>query len=123
MNDTPLILIVDDDTSVRKSLDRYLRANGDMVLVHAAAEECLADPQTRDAACLVIDLRLKGTSGLDLLDQLRAEGLAAPAIFITADDVTNKDLRRMEAFGAALFRKPFDTGQLREAILAAMGRS
>jgi len=123
MNHTPLILIVDDDISVRKSLDRYLRANGDTVLAHAAAEECLADLRARDAACLVIDLRLKGTSGLDLLDQLRREGVAAPAIFITADDITDKDRRRMEAFHAKLFRKPFDTGTLREAILAAIHTS
>lgn len=111
------VLIVDDDASVRKGLRRLVRAAGYEVEVFAAANEFLArESEPPLPACLVVDVRMPGMSGLELVDVIAGTARALPVVFITgyADD----DVRaRAEACGAvAILDKPIADTVLLEAI-------
>jgi FixJ family two-component response regulator len=115
----PVIAIVDDDRSVRRSLHRLLGSAGYTVASFASAAEFLdALPRTQ-TACLVLDVHLDGMSGFDLQDRLVADGARVPIIFITAhDDAPTRE--RIERSGAAgHLWKPLDG----EALLDAVGRA
>ena len=79
----PLILLVEDDASVRKALTFALRIDGYRLEVHESAETLLRQATIPAPACLVLDLNLPGASGLDALAVLRGRGLDCPAILIT----------------------------------------
>ena len=80
----PLISIVDDDESVRESLDGLLRSAGFAVKVFASAEEFLNSDHLRDIDCLLLDVRLPGMNGIELQRHLVANHCEIPVIFITA---------------------------------------
>src|SRR3974377_2285122 len=80
----PLISVVDDDSSVRKSLNRLIRSARLEVTAFASAEEFLDSNHSRKADCLILDVRLPGMSGIELHRQLMARSCKVPAIFITA---------------------------------------
>ena len=69
------ILVIEDDDSMRTSIVRLLRAAGMTCAEYVSAEEALADPASKDAACVISDMKLPGKSGLDLLAQLRARNV------------------------------------------------
>lgn len=81
---TPLISVVDDDESVRESMEGLLRSVGFAVRVFASAEEFMNSRYFRDTACLVLDVRMPGMSGPELQGKLAAVGSEIPVIFITA---------------------------------------
>ena len=111
MNAPPVIAIVDDDPSVRRSLLRVLTSAGYEAVAFASARELLAWLSVGRAACLVLDIHLDGTSGFEL-----QERLAVPVIFITAhNDATTR--ARIEKSGAAAhLMKPFDAKTVLDAI-------
>ena len=114
MSDARVIAIVDDDASVRRSLERLVRSAGYTVETFASASEYLDWLSRGQAACLVLDVHMNGMSGFDL-----QERLAVPIIFITAhDDAVTRD-RITKSGAAGHLRKPFD-GQ---AVLDAIGRA
>lgn len=119
MNDipaaTPIIAIVDDDASVRRSLLRVVRSAGYKAEIFGSAREFLAWLPRNRAACLVLDVQMSEMSGFDL-----QERLAVPIIFITAhDDVPT--LERIATSGAAgHLRKPFDAPTVLRAIRQAV---
>jgi two-component system, LuxR family, response regulator FixJ len=118
------VLIVDDDASVRKSLRRLVQAAGYDVELFAEAREYLArESEPTLPACLVVDVRMPGMSGLELVDLIAGTTRALPVVFITgyADD----DVRaRAEASGAvALLDKPVADTVLLEAIERGLERS
>lgn len=80
----PLISLVDDDISVRKSLERLIRSARMEVRVFASAEEFLNSNHSRKADCLILDVRMPGMSGIELHRHLLASGYNVPVIFITA---------------------------------------
>lgn len=80
----PRVLLVEDDSAVRRSLQLILQARGYDVRAFSSGALALADPSAIEAACLVTDYRMAGMSGLDLLRGLRAVGWRRPAILITA---------------------------------------
>ncbi|MFT3966932.1 MAG: response regulator [Sphingobium sp.] len=80
----PRVLLVEDDSAVRRSIQLILQAHGYDVRAFASGARALADPYAMEAACLVTDYRMAGMSGLDLLRGLRAVGWRRPAILITA---------------------------------------
>src|SRR5215813_11988400 len=80
----PIISIVDDDISIRKSLDRLIRSAGLEVLVFASAEEFLKSVHPRKADCLILDVQLPGMSGIELLNHMNVHKYEVPVIFITA---------------------------------------
>jgi FixJ family two-component response regulator len=84
MAKVPLISIVDDDESVRESLDGLFRSVGFAVKVFASAEEFLSSNHLRDINCLLLDVRLPGMNGIELHRQLVANHCEIPVVFITA---------------------------------------
>jgi FixJ family two-component response regulator len=116
------VFVVDDDASVRKALKRLLSANGYQVLTFDCAEAFLHSDYIRDKACLVLDIRLPGISGLDLYERLVSAEITNPVIFMTAHDSPQWLAGAAEAGAAAYLRKPFDQQLLLDAIHLACGR-
>jgi FixJ family two-component response regulator len=111
-----LVAIVDDDASMRKSIERLLQAKGYATLAFASAEALLRSGAAGEAFGLVLDIHLGGMSGIELRRRLAAAGSTIPVVFITAYD---DDKIRDEALAAGCvdyFRKPFDTNLLIAAL-------
>ena len=117
----PLAAVVDDDISVRESLQSLIRSVGLDVRVFASAEEFLDAVHTRKADFLILDVRLPGMSGIELHHQLMARSCNVPAVFVTAhgyDDHTRAQTR--SAWTVACLTKPFSEDELFEAVQAAL---
>jgi FixJ family two-component response regulator len=118
---TPLIAVVDDDISVRESLESLIRSTGLDVAVFASAEEFLTSNHPRKPDCLILDVRLPGMSGIELHHHLMARGCKVPAAFITAH--ASDDRARSEAVSdwtVAYLNKPFSEDELLDAVNAAL---
>ena len=117
----PLVSVVDDDISVRRSLDRLMRSAGHEVNVFASAEEFLNSTHPRKADCLILDIRLPGISGIDLHRHLLARSYNVPVIFITAHG-SDEDARSEAAsdWTVAYLIKPLDGDDLLDAVDAAL---
>ena len=117
------VLIVDDDASVRRALGRLIRAAGYDVEVFAGAADYLArDPPARPA-CLVLDIRLPGMTGIELQRALEGTALALPIVFITGhgDDAVRD--QTLAAGAVDVLYKPVDDHVLLAAIERALWRS
>ena len=116
--DAPIIAIVDDDASVRRSLARVLRAAGFATETFTSAREFLVWLPDAQAACLVLDVHLDGMSGFELQKRL-----AVPVLFITAHDdpVTRARLETSGAIGHLW--KPFDEDALLRAVRQVVSRA
>jgi FixJ family two-component response regulator len=118
----PTIAVVDDDLSIRRSLERLLRSAGYRVTTFASAREFLERLASDRPDCAVLDVRMPGQSGLDLHGKLAAAGRDIPAIFITGDaDFPTAD-RAMKAGPADFLSKPFDAHVLLSAIERAVAQ-
>ena len=123
MSGAPVIAIVDDDDALRSSLDDLIRSIGFQTQNFPSAEAFLSSNQARDTACLILDVRMPGMSGLDLQHQIVAANWQTPIIFVTshADDLARA--RALEAGAVAFLYKPFHEEELLKAIDAALKRS
>lgn len=112
----PLIAIVDDDASVRKALERLLKAAGFEATSFASALEFLQGGLAKAPECLVLDIHLGGMNGFELYEQLVTRGSTVPVIFITAHDdaPTREHARQIGSSG--YLRKPFEQHALLGAI-------
>jgi len=111
-----MIGIVDDDYSVRRALQRLLRAMGFEVAGYASAEEFLVAARLREFDCLLLDIQLRGMSGLELYAALQRLEYPAPVIFISATaDAASAVTAQTEGRGLFLC-KPVDADQLGEAL-------
>ena len=111
------LVVVDDDADVRRALRRLLRSMGHEVRLFASAEDYEACPAAAD--CLIVDLRLPGLNGLELLERLRLRGSSIPIVFITGDGLPSPgDV--MAHTGTPSLAKPFDDDDLIAAIRRAM---
>jgi two-component system, LuxR family, response regulator FixJ len=117
-----VVAVIDDDASVRGALLRLLRIAGFDVPLFATAEEYLAFPDQEDVDCLLIDVRLPGMGGLELLEQLRGEN-SKPALMITAHEDQHARKRALAAGAVDFFRKPCDNRQLLAAVYQALSVS
>ena len=108
-----LVFIVEDDEEVRVSTRALLEASGYAVREFASAEDVLSSGDVSQAGCIVLDQTLPGMSGLDLIRQLRADGLQTPAIMVSGN---GKQLLQAaaEAGVAAVLRKPLSAEALEE---------
>ena len=116
-----LVSVVDDDISVRRSLDRLIRSARLDVSVFVSAEEFLASDPPRKVDCLILDVCLPGMSGVELHRHLLASRCNVPAIFITGNGFD--DRTRSEAasdWTVAYFKKPFGGDELLEAVYTAL---
>jgi FixJ family two-component response regulator len=117
----PLVAVVDDDISVRESLESLIRSTGLEARVFASAEEFLDPPSSREPDCLVLDVRLPGMSGIELHRCLVARNYKVPVIFITAH--ASDDRARSQAasdWTVAYLTKPFSEDELLDAVSAAL---
>jgi len=117
----PLVSVVDDDISVRRSLDRLIRSARLDISVFASAEEFLDSEHPRKVDCLILDVCLPGMSGVELHHRLLASRCNVPVIFITGNGFD--DRLRSEAasdWTVAYFRKPFGGDELLDAVHTAL---
>ena len=116
----PEILVVEDNSAVRRSLQLLLVARGYQVRAHASSSQALADPAARSAACLVADLMMDEVDGITLLETLKGQGWAGPAILITGDAESERAQRAAEVGYATILQKPFVDALLIEAVAKAV---
>ena len=108
--------VVDDDESLLRAVARLLSAAGMQAITYASAEEFRADVQHPPFDCLVLDVQLPGMSGLELRDQLAAEGIATPVLFMTAHDDPRTRETAMAGRCAGFFSKTEAGSRLIDAI-------
>lgn len=123
MSGSSLISIVDDDGSLRNSLNNLLRSLGLRTESFASAEEFLSSDQLKDTACLILDVRMPGMNGLDLQRHLLAANFPLPIVFITSHGDDEARTRALEAGAVAFLYKPCREETLMEAINSALLRS
>ena len=117
----PLISVVDDDVSVREALQSLLRSVGFTVKVFASAEEFLKSDYLRDTACLILDVRMPGMSGIELQRHLVASHSEVPVIFITAHGSEQGARSRALSDGAIDYlTKPFSEDAFLNAVHKAL---
>jgi FixJ family two-component response regulator len=118
----PTVFIVDDDGAVRRSLERLIRSVGLEVETFASAQDFLRREAPEGPACLVLDVRMPGLSGLDLQKELAAAGLAVPIIFMTGHGTVPMSVRAMKAGAVDFLEKPVDEQVLLDAVHQALDR-
>ena len=117
----PLAAVVDDDISVRESLEGLIRSAGLDVRVFASAEEFLNSAHPRKADCLILDVRLPGMSGIDLHRELMARSCKVPAIFITAHGYDDRTRSQTHSdWTVTCLTKPFSEDELFDAVQLAL---
>jgi FixJ family two-component response regulator len=117
-----IVFIVDDDLSVRRSTDRLIRSAGLKVQTFTSAREFLASPRPEGPACLVLDVRMPGLSGMELQRELAQSGIHIPIVFITGHGDIPMSVRAMKAGAVEFLTKPFRSRSLLEAVRAAIER-
>ena len=120
MNQQSIVMIVDDDDSLRRAARRLIRSYGYAVDTFGSAEDFLASGQLDETACLVLDVRMPGLSGLGLQDRLKAMGYGFPIIFITATTDNNTRAQALTAGAFGYLIKPFDEDELLTCIKDAL---
>ena len=119
---TPLVFIVDDDVSVRESLELLIASAGWQPETFASAQAFLSRPRATEPCCLVLDVRLPGLDGLELQRQLGSRA-AMPIIFITGHGDVPTTVQAMKAGAVEFLTKPFRDDVLLHAIGSAIERS
>jgi FixJ family two-component response regulator len=117
-----VVFVVDDDHSMRRSLDALLRSVGLEVLLFSSAQEFMKATRPDAPGCLVLDVRLPGMSGLTFQQELASAGICLPVIFITGYGDVPMTVRAMKAGAAEFLTKPFDDQVLLDAVHAAVQR-
>jgi FixJ family two-component response regulator len=117
-----LVAVVDDDVSVRESLEALLRSAGLRAAVFSSAEGFLASVANRTPQCLVLDVELPDLSGLDLQRRLADLGEAVPIVFITGHGDIPMSVRAMKAGATEFLTKPFAADDLLRAVNDALQR-
>ncbi len=120
---TPVVFVVDDDVSVRESLELLIRTEGWQAETFASAQEFLARPRDLAPSCLVLDVSLPDLNGLDLQQRIAVERSDMPIIFITGYGDVPMTVRAMRAGAVEFLTKPFSDEALLGAIRNAIERS
>jgi len=114
------VYVVDDDPSVRKSLTRLLRSTGYRVVSFASSNEFLDPPERESPACLVLDVKMPGLTGLDLQDLLAQRDRRMAIVFITAHGDIPMSVRAMSAGAVDFLTKPYRARDLLDAVRRAL---
>jgi len=123
MTPTPVVFVVDDDVSVRESLELLIVSAGWQPEIFSSAEEFLARPRAPTPSCLVLDVNLPNLSGLDLQERIAADRNDMPIIFITGVGNVPMSVKAMKAGAVEFLTKPFGDDVLLAAIRSAIDRS
>src|SRR5258705_2528469 len=118
--DTPIVFVVDDDISVRESLESLIRFAGWQPQTFASAQEFLSHPRVFVPSCLVLDVTLPDLNGLDLQNRIAKDRIDMPIIFITGHGDVPMTVRAMKAGAVEFFTKPYGDEVLLSAIRQAM---
>jgi FixJ family two-component response regulator len=118
--DTPIVFVVDDDISVRESLESMIRCAGLQPHIFASAEEFLSHPRVFVPSCLVLDVTLPDLNGLDLQERIATDRIDMPIIFITGHGDVPMTVRAMKAGAMEFFTKPYGDEVLLGAIQQAI---
>jgi RNA polymerase sigma factor (sigma-70 family) len=118
-----VVYVVDDDESVCRALGRLIRSAGLMVETFRSAKAFLEYTVPDRPACLVLDLRLPGPSGLDLQAALRQSGREIPIVFITGHGDVPTSVRAMKSGAIDFLQKPFNDQELLDCVQRALARS
>ncbi len=119
METTPVVHIVDDDISVRKSLERLLRSAGLEAKTYASAQDFLSANLPDRPGCLVLDLKMPGINGLELQEKLRDLHRSTPIIFVTGYGKVPESVKAMKAGAVDFLEKPYEE----KTLLAAIDRA
>ncbi len=123
MSSEPIVFVVDDDESVRKSLARLLRSVDLEVQTFPTPAAFLSHPRPDRPACLVLDLRMPGASGLAVQEELARTGAELPVLFLTGHADVPTSVRAMKAGAVDFLEKTLDDQALLDAIQKALGRA
>ena len=122
-NDKFIVMIVDDDESVRRAARRLIKSYGFPVETFASADDFLASGRLSETACLVLDVQMPGLNGLELQSRLvAAGGHQVPIIFITAFSDENARAQALKAGALCYLVKPFEEADLLNSINIALQR-
>jgi FixJ family two-component response regulator len=122
MSDKFVVMIVDDDESVRRAARRLIKSFGFAVETFASAEDFLTSGRLPKTACLVLDVQMPGLNGLELQSRLIAEGYQIPIVFITAYNDENAREQALGAGAIGYLVKPFEEADLLNGINLALQR-
>jgi FixJ family two-component response regulator len=118
----PVVYVIDDDASVRQSLDSLFRSVGLQVEAFASGPEFLASALRDAPSCLVLDVRLPGSSGLDFQADLARANIHVPIVFMTGHGDIPMSVRAMKAGATEFLTKPFRDQDMLDAVQLALGR-
>ncbi len=120
--DQPIVYVVDDDKSVRDSLEDLLASVGLRSMLFASTQEFVAIERPDAPACLVLDVRMPGLSGLDFQEEMTKFGIHIPVVFITAHGDIPMSVRAMKSGAVEFLTKPFREQDLLDAIQQSLTR-
>jgi len=120
---TPIVFVVDDDVSVRESLELLIRCAGWQPEMFASAQQFLSHPRVLVPSCLILDVSLPDLNGLDLQKRMVCDRIDMPIIFITGYGDVPKTVQAMKAGAMEFLTKPFNDEALLNAIRQALERS
>jgi len=120
---TPIVFVVDDDVSVRESLELLIRCEGWQPEIFASAQEFLSLSRVLVPSCLILDVSLPGLNGLDLQKRIASDRIDMPIIFITGHGDIPMSVQAMKAGAIEFLTKPFGNDVLLSAIRDAIERS
>jgi FixJ family two-component response regulator len=118
--EAPIVAVIDDDLSVRESIQGLLEMAALRVELFASPREYLQARRQDHPSCIILDVRLPGSSGLDFQRELAAAGIRAPIIFITGYADVHMSVQAMKAGAVEFLTKPYRDQELLEAVLAAI---
>jgi len=121
-NNQFVVMIVDDDESMRRAARRLIKSYGFPVETFASAEDFLSSGRLHETACLVLDVQMSGLNGLELQSRLITDGHQVPIIFITAFNDENARAQALKAGALGYLVKPFEEADLLTAINVALRR-
>jgi FixJ family two-component response regulator len=119
----PIVFVVDDDVSVRESLELLIRCEGWQPETFASAQDFLARPRVPAPSCMILDVSLPGLNGLDLQKRIAIDRIEMPIIFITGHGDVPMTVQAMKAGAVEFLTKPFSDEVLLNAIRDALDRS
>jgi FixJ family two-component response regulator len=120
--DMPIVYVIDDDESMRLALSALLRSIGLAVEVFDSPNDFLAFPKHDGPACLILDVRLRGESGLTFQEEIAKSNLRMPILFITAHGDIEMSVKAMKAGALDFFPKPFRDQDMLDAVALALRR-
>jgi len=118
----PIVFVVDDDQSVREGIQSLLTSAGFSVDTFPTAEMFLNHPHPDRPACVILDVRMPGLSGLDLQRELTKIGVSIPIIFVTGHGNVRMTAQAMKAGAVEFLTKPFREQELIDAVRESIGR-